>query len=222
MQLDIPVVLLLSDLRTGLNNVLGKEGHTLAIKITPNPHIGVEKISKLEEKLGMSLPDDYRGFLLRYNGGEPERNVSQTGSPRVGVHIFYGIIKRSSGEHWRDLLWHRHLLIDRVPTNILPIAGDEGGNQICLSLRPESYGWIYYWDHELEAEEGQPATFDNMSKINSSFRAFVQSLRPDPVILQPGQKPGQGENVWIAPGFLEELEAMEKKKKATPQVDLEC
>jgi len=62
MQSDIPVALLLSDLQTLLNDVLGKEVHTLAIKITPNPGIGVEKISKLEEKLGTSLPDDYRGF----------------------------------------------------------------------------------------------------------------------------------------------------------------
>jgi len=117
--------------------------------------------------------------------------VSQTGSPRVGVHVFYGIVKGEAGDHWRDLLWHRRLMIDRVPTNILPIAEDEGGNQICLSLRPESCGWIYYWDHELEAEEGEPATFDNMSKINSSFRGFVQSLKPDPIILKPGQKPDE-------------------------------
>jgi hypothetical protein len=104
-------------------------------------------------------------------------------------------------------------MIDRVPPNILPIADAACGNLICLSLRPDSYGWAFFWDHEMEAEEGEPATFANMTKIGGSFHDFFQGLKPNPIILKPGQKPGQGKNVWVRPGFLEKLKAMEEEEK---------
>lgn len=191
----------------------------MTIKISPIGRIDVAEVSKLEDALGTHLPGDYRDFLSKYNGGYPEPNVSQTGPPGVvGVHVFYGIL---DGERvGEDLLYQRNLLVDRVPANILPIGADDFGNKICLSLRPESYGSIFFWDHELEADEGEPATFENMIRVGGSFYDFLQGLKPDPIILKPGQKPGQGKNVWVAPGFLEELKALEEKKKPLVEIHI--
>ena len=36
-----------------------------------------------------------------------------------------------------------------LPSNLLALASDEGGNQIVISLRQNDYAKIFFWDHEL-------------------------------------------------------------------------
>jgi hypothetical protein len=61
---------------------------------------------------------------------------------------------------------------------------------------------IYFWDHELEAEEQDLPSWKNMFLLATSFEHFWQSLRkfdPSQVVL----KPGQVKSVWIDPSLLE-------------------
>ncbi len=84
------------------------------------------------------------------------------------------------GPYWASLRWHIETLRGRMPAELLPIGHDPGGNLICLAYRGEQRGTIYYWDHEMEAEEGEPATWDNLYPLAKSFTEFLNGLTSAP------------------------------------------
>jgi hypothetical protein len=178
---------------------------SVTIKST-NKIIGVSDIENFEALIQKKLPFDYCQFLLIFNGGKPEANEffisrQQTAS---GVSLFYGLLEN---RQWGDLIYHRKMLHRRVPQNILPIASDPCGNCICLSLNSDTFGQVFFWNHELEADEGEPTTFTNLFKIGDSFNDFFGQLKQFDAN-QIKLKPGQVKKVWVNPNFLEE----QKKK----------
>jgi len=75
----------------------------------------------------------------------------------------------------------------RMPSTIIPIADDGGGNQICIGIKGGEQGKIYYWDHNNEWDEedylldhGRPmppeVKFQNVHLIASSFVDFISRL----------------------------------------------
>jgi hypothetical protein len=62
----------------------------------------------------------------------------------------------------------------RIPAWLLPIAADEGGNAICVGLRGEGRGRIYFWDHEREGEGEDPEMA--VTAIAPSFSVFCDGL----------------------------------------------
>ncbi len=159
------------------------------------------QIALLEQELGSRLPDDYKQFLLNTNGGVPEPNefdvpATSTGS---GVNIFYGSLAKA---HDGDLVYEQILLKDRLPDRLVAIADAEGGNRVCLSSRPEDFGVVFFWDHELESETDQSAP---LSRLSSSFAELFSSLRPfDPKNIE--LKPRQIKKAWISPEFLQNIQ----------------
>jgi len=133
------------------------------------------ELQKFELKYALCLPEDYRKFLLKHNGGDPsptdtidfQENGKTTSS---NVQFIYGI---HDGEYWASLKWYLENLIRRVVEEGLPIAGDSSGNQYILILRGNSEGQIYFWDHELETET---PSYQNMSFVAASFSEFLEKL----------------------------------------------
>jgi hypothetical protein len=41
----------------------------------PGPTLQDEEIDKVQSQLGVVFPEDYRRFLLRYNGGRPKPDL---------------------------------------------------------------------------------------------------------------------------------------------------
>ncbi len=66
----------------------------------------------------------------------------------------------------------------RIPDWLLPVARDEGGNLFALSLRQTDFGSVWFWDHEYEADEGEPPADDNITRISEDWESFFQSLQP--------------------------------------------
>lgn len=137
-----------------------------------------EILKSLEMYWGFSLPKDYRGFLLRHNGGEPEFdyfNFKEDKNDGSGVRFFLGIYP----DEYRNLLQFLKDYKDRLPSNIFPIAYDSLGNLICISVKGPDRGKVYFWDHELEADsnQGESPSYDNLTLIADSFDEFINSLR---------------------------------------------
>jgi cell wall assembly regulator SMI1 len=130
-------------------------------------------IRRLENRLGVKLPEEYRAFLEKYNGGRPNAKyflvVGFDNEPRQ-ILDFYGI--DDPIESCR-LDWNFEVLFGRMPNGFFPIACEDGGNIICLSLAAKSYGNIFYWDHD---EESQPATYVNVYKVADTFKEFFDGL----------------------------------------------
>jgi len=176
----------------------------MPIKITkPNERTDRANVDGFETVIGKKLPDDYREFLFNFNGGRPESNEFSVPAQKsaAGINLFYGLLK---AKEWGDLLYQREMLMDRVPKDVLPIGEASCGNAVCLSLRPDTYGQIFFWDHELEADEGQEATFSNLFLISNSFTGFLSDLEKFD-INQVQLKPGQVKSAWIDPEFLKSL-----------------
>ncbi len=179
---------------------------TVEIK-QPNGKTDVVTINKFEEIIGKTLPDDYRNFLLTFNGGKPESNEFEIPDERnaAGVNLFYGILGKLE---WGDLLFQRKALLDRIPHDVLPIGEASMGNAVCVSLQAATFGKVFFWDHEAEAGEGEIATFSNLHLVGDSFEDFFAKLKQFD-INQVRLKPGQVKKSWINPDFLKLL----KEKK---------
>lgn len=115
-----------------------------------------QKINAFENEFGCKLPESYKAFLLKWNGGYAnfgafkyiDRNEEIIG----GAHRFLGI---TSIEHRYSI--QRHLIEfreDGFPLNLIPIAEDGGGNFLFLSADEPDKGKIFYWMHEIDPKEG--------------------------------------------------------------------
>jgi hypothetical protein len=152
-----------------------------------------EELSSLEAFLGAALPGDYRLFLSEYGAsgfGEyvefqpvhrlpPE--ISTSGRGPFGC--FYG----ANSERHQNLMKKIKTFRGRMPDTLIPIAGDGGGNQICLGISGSEKDKVYYWDHNNEWDEadyledhGKPMPpemkFQNAYLIARSFEDFIQRI----------------------------------------------
>lgn len=133
-----------------------------------------QTIKLFESFLEINLPKSYKSFLKSSNGGYPELNCFNFFGEDSGssIHYFYGINADPDYDIVKDLKVYK----DRVPSDCLPIAYDEGGNLICLILKGSEREKIYFWDHEFEKGDGEEPDFSNMTLIANNFDEFINSL----------------------------------------------
>ncbi|CAN5129342.1 hypothetical protein BH10PSE6_BH10PSE6_20890 [soil metagenome] len=132
------------------------------------------RIGVLERKLGVTFPERYRSFLLRFNGGSPKPDCFPIHgfdeNPVGAIHYFFGIDGPVLSNH---IDWNYRTFRGRIPRELLPIAGDESGNLICLFFKGEAKGAVYFWDHD---EEHSPPTYENVYLIAKTFDSFLDSI----------------------------------------------
>jgi len=131
-------------------------------------------IANLENELGISLPNQYRRFLLEHNGGRPSADCFDFKGGTTGscVDWFLGIHNKPHN----NLLRYLETYKDRIPQNFFPIAHDPGGNLIAISVAGFDRGRVYFWDHEQEKEEGETPDYSNVVPIADSFDEFIGKL----------------------------------------------
>ncbi len=134
-------------------------------------------IAAFEASRGFRLPSEYREFLLATNGGKPEPCAFQL-ALRSGpytdsiVHWFLGLGDTMAA----SLESFAALMAGRMPAELLPIAPDPGGNLVCLGVKGDVRGKVYFWDHERERT---PADWSNVDLVADSFDAFLRGLTPE-------------------------------------------
>jgi SMI1 / KNR4 family (SUKH-1) len=139
-----------------------------------------DELAAAERQLGVNLPDDYRSFMLRYNGGQPEPD---------GFDVIWRD-DRECGQDWRTSTLSWFLSLDerrgynllkynqpgfagRIPRGTIAIAVDAGGNLILLALEGPYAGRILFWVREYEVEEGEEPGYDNVGIIADNFDQFL-------------------------------------------------
>ena len=140
-----------------------------------------EDILGIESYLNVKVPQDYKAFLLRFNGGIPEEscidfNGEKLNIPGEDIKFFFNIGKKVTNtlKHKMDSIG------DNLPAKIIYIANTHGGNFFLLSLRDDSYGSVYYKDHEYE----DTLDFDPLNnlfpesivKVADNFDEFLSRL----------------------------------------------
>jgi hypothetical protein len=141
------------------------------------------KISS-KKKLNIKLPDNYITWLIKYNGGRSKKDgcdfIDQRDSDGTLISDFYAL---KYGPDYDELYDSYETFLDRIPKELIPIACDPGGNQICLGVREgKYYGKIYFWNHENEAaiwdlpDDVETPWWDNVYLVANSFEEFINKL----------------------------------------------
>lgn len=138
--------------------------------------ITVEAVVALEQRLSLELPEDYKQFILRHNGGYPTPN-------RFIFLDFRGHLTDSSLDYFLPIgsdiddnvlfVYESMLSDEKLPFGMLPIAYDLYGSIVSIQLEAEGYGGygtVFFWDQELELE-GR-----NLSIIAHDFTEFIRML----------------------------------------------
>jgi hypothetical protein len=98
--------------------------------------------SDLEERIGVTLPSDYREFLLRYNGGyftEPDILAPSKECPQDRLTVLYGIGATDSSAELASAA-SMAIFDDNKPAQVVPIGHTIMGNLLVLITRPEERG----------------------------------------------------------------------------------
>ncbi len=117
-----------------------------------------EQVHALERSIGVTFPDDYRRFVLEFNGGyfsKPDITPVGEDCPQEALAFLYGI-----GASHREAELGRPsrtaLFDDNDPPKIVPIGDAEMGGLIILVTEPEGRGQIFlkqaYGDFHYLAE----------------------------------------------------------------------
>jgi CDP-glycerol glycerophosphotransferase (TagB/SpsB family) len=147
-----------------------------------------DDLNQFESKHNIKLPLDYRQFILQHNGCyiRNSKNLSfsnqrlysylKDNTQSVKLIYFYSLDANSPEGKQRiyTIPENKRYKNGRLLEETLPIAKDEGDNEIVINLKkgPE-YGNIYFWDHEFEEEK---PTANNMTILTYSFTSLLESL----------------------------------------------
>lgn len=130
--------------------------------------ITLENLKAIESHIGFSLPESYRRFLLKNNGGRITSDAFNTIHNEMEslLHFFYGITDKSiydlktNYDQWRE---------KEFPNQYFPIANDVFGNYIVLDLSKDTfYGQVLFWSHDTP--ELRPV------EISRDFESFLKGL----------------------------------------------
>lgn len=146
-----------------------------------------EEIVQFESELGFGLPDDYRGFLLEYNGGEVtcDHELVPSGleaGSDFAVSMLDQLSEADPGigvRERRELQTHSRLCLRQA----ICIGDDMGTGFFYLILDSPEKGAVYFTykdDRELLSERKWNAEEiiipSTMVKIASSFTELGQSI----------------------------------------------
>ncbi|MEG2292872.1 MAG: SMI1/KNR4 family protein [Carnobacterium sp.] len=95
------------------------------------------EVSNFEQKYDLQLPDSYKKFLLKYNGGNTPKSTFKINGVSSDIRAFYGF-KNATKEY---------------NFSYLPIATDSFGNQIVITISEKNNGEIYFFDSEKSEYE---------------------------------------------------------------------
>ncbi len=140
------------------------------------------QVSRLEERIDASLPDDYRQFLLTQNGGEPEPN--HVNVPRysdqdsIPVGFLYGLYAKP--EPFESLLFALEHILPCFPEGHLPICGLFDLHNYSIALN-RNRGCVYYWNEDAggyDVDEEGRFIFDDSHAIlvAGSFNEFLTRI----------------------------------------------
>lgn len=137
----------------------------------PQTPLTDQGLSHLESTLGVSLPQDFRLWLLEHNGATPEPSEVRLGG---GAALVINAFISFSQDDRPNVLSVLDGLRGRLPTGLIPFAEDHAGNPLCFECSREGVASrVVLWDHE----EADPKRA--IIPVVQSFSGLTELLRED-------------------------------------------
>lgn len=114
------------------------------------------QIKKLEEILGVTMPDDYIECVMKNNAGYPSLKIFTTDVENE--HVFNNLLTFDESKSVNIFNTYKSVLAASGNKELLPFAEDPFGNYICFDFS-ESSVKIVYWEHETQKTETVCTTF---------------------------------------------------------------
>ena len=139
-------------------------------------------IDGAELLLGVKFPDDYRQCVRSFHGCQPDAcdfRAEAEGKPWHGGIGVLLTLDPFTPHNVFDVL--SSLAIDQqLPSKLVPIADDGGGNFLCLDYRRTSTPSVAFWFHEVGGDQAVVFVCDTFSQLLNML--YV----PDDVIADRG------------------------------------
>jgi hypothetical protein len=138
-------------------------------------------IAAAEAAIGCRLPDDYRAYLLAGQmprSDEPgvalDYDTTEDAARVVYLDTYHRFADVGGGEDGPDLTARYRDTRGTMPAELLPIAEVLVVGYVCLGIRGEHFGKVYFWKHN--AGNG-PGDWDTVNEMFSTFAEYLTWLR---------------------------------------------
>jgi hypothetical protein len=128
----------------------------------------ITEIEAFEKEFNISLPHDYRIFILTYNAIDLKECIFNKGNEKYYIDVFYPL----SETYELSLQFMFQNLKEYFRNDFLPFANDSGGWQFVLSLKSDDYGKVYF----CRMDDSPPFS---LTLLSGSFYEFVDKLQRD-------------------------------------------
>lgn len=120
-------------------------------------------IERVEERLDIILPKDFKEVVKNYNGASPEKEAFDTDTKKERVFerlLHFNLTKK--GNILEVLNWVK----SNIEENVYPFGEDPFGNYICFDYRESNTPKIVFWDRDINRFEF----------VANSFEEFLNKL----------------------------------------------
>jgi cell wall assembly regulator SMI1 len=136
------------------------------------PPLSELDIKRVENRLGIRLPQDLKEHYLRHNGGTPHPQFFPKDGDAYEVKKFLPMnIEDPIGTTFEDTYV---MMVDQTPDfprGVIPFADDPSGDMFLYSVRPESFGNIMFISHEDYEDPDRYILF-----LAPTLKQFINSL----------------------------------------------
>ena len=137
------------------------------LRIFPFDKTGVsEAVAQFEKNHDILLPEEYRTFLINYNGGNTLQTSFKIKKESSDIRAFYGFENADYEYNFQYFLAHG-FLSEHIQAGYLPIAEDSFGNYILLGISKQNYNLIEFLDHEKQ----------KIIPFHLSFKEFLATIK---------------------------------------------
>jgi len=128
-------------------------------------------IKRVENRLGIRLPQDLKEHYLLHNGGRPSPQFFPKDGDAYDVHQFLSMNTDDQNCSFEDTYI---MMVDQTPEfprGYIPFADDSGGDMFLYSVRSESFGNIMFISHEDYEDPNRYVLF-----LAPTLKQFINAL----------------------------------------------
>ena len=141
-------------------------------------------VEEFENKNGIELDDQYRCFLINYNGGDTPKTTVRINGVSSDLRYLFGINAKKDIENYMQIsmLKNKHCI---------PIGEDSYGDYYAIGINDDNKGAVYFSDHEKGFE---------LIRIADSFSEFLAICKSNQINSRSQRSPEEREAELIAKG----------------------